>query len=111
MIDERDNPQHKTLLDALMLDIPGVTTGQAFGYPAYKVNGKVFAFVGGPGMSLKLPEARAKSLIAARPEIRPFEPVKGVVWKSWVSIIPAESSSYEPYEALFEEAVDFVRST
>lgn len=109
MIEERYSPHHKTLLDTIMLDIPGVTVGQAFGYPAYNINGKVFAFVGGPGMSLKLPEMRAKFLIATRPEIRPFEPAEGIVWKSWISIMPTDFHAYEQYEDLFHEAVEFVR--
>jgi hypothetical protein len=39
----------RAALDDLVLGIPGVKGGQAFSYPAYKVNGKVFAFVGGAG--------------------------------------------------------------
>jgi hypothetical protein len=41
-------------LDRFLIGIPGVKGGKAFGYPAYKVNGKIFCFVGGTGVSIKL---------------------------------------------------------
>lgn len=99
---------HKAALDALLLAIPGVSAGKAFGYPAYKVSGKMFAFVGGEGMSLKLPESRVNELIAAHDAMHPFEPSEGRIWKQWVSIDHANSEDYRQHVALYEESVQFV---
>jgi len=38
--------------------------GKAFGYPDYKVNGKIFAFVGERGIALKFPAEQVKALLA-----------------------------------------------
>jgi hypothetical protein len=55
MSDHKHNAAHKDMMDGLLLGMPGVKGSKAFGYPAYKVNGKVFAFVGSQGVSIKLP--------------------------------------------------------
>jgi len=101
------NPAHKTVLDSLLLGMPGVKVGKAFGYPAYKVNGKIFAFVGS-GVALKLPTARIQELIAAHPEMKPFEVADGVIWREWVSIQRANSEDYAEDIGLFEESAGFV---
>jgi hypothetical protein len=102
------NPDHKAMLDDLLLGIPGVTGGQAFGYPAYKVRGKVFAFVGGAGIALKLPKARVDELVALGGPFRPFYPAEGYLWKSWVSIDREHSDKYRGDIALMEEAAQYV---
>ena len=99
---------HKTVMDGLLLGMPGVKGGRAFGYPAYKIGGKVFCFVGGEGISVKLPLERVGELIASGPPFSPFEPVEGTVWKSWVSIDRADSDAYRADMAILEEAVGFV---
>lgn len=106
-MNRRFNPDIKAALDVLLLDIPGVSEGKSFGYPAYKVNGKVFAWVGGDGIGLKLPRPRVEALIAADDAISPFEPVEGTVWKAWVSIDRAPDA-YAGDMPLFEEAIAFV---
>lgn len=101
------DPQIKAALDDLLLDIPGVVGGMAFGYPAYKVKGRVFAFVGGPGIAIKLPAARVMALVERGAPFRPFEPVAGTVWKSWVSIDHADPGAYAAHLDLLEAAVAF----
>lgn len=107
MDDYRDDV--KALMDEMLLRIPGVSGGKAFGYPAYKVGGKVFLFVGGAGIAVKLPVERVGALIAANDAMYLFEPVEGRVWKSWVSIDHANVDDYAQHEALLEEAIAFVR--
>ena len=107
-MDTSHNPAIKSLLDDLLLGIPGVTVGKAFGFPAYKVSGKVFAFVGGEGMGLKLPVERVGELVARGALYSPFEPVAGTVWKAWVSIDHPDANAYRDHLTLFEESVAFV---
>lgn len=105
---ENYRDDHKAVLDALLLDMPGVTGGKAFGYPAYKIGGKVFCFVGGDGISIKLPKGHVDALISEGGAFGPFEPVEGTVWKSWVSIDRDTSEDYRGDIDLLEESVSFV---
>ena len=72
MSEHKHDPANKAVLDGLLLGMPGVKASKAFGYPAYKVNGRVFAFVG-TGVSIKLPAPRVQELIATHPDMKPFE--------------------------------------
>jgi hypothetical protein len=99
---------HKTILDEILLVVPNVKGSKAFGYPAYKIGGKIFAFVGGKGAAMKLPEARVGELIGSRPFLRAFEVAEGVIWKSWLSIDPADPKTYHELESLFLESISFV---
>ena len=101
------NPHHKTALDKLLLRMPHVAAGKAFGYPAYKANGTVFAFVEAAGIALKLPEARIRELVAAKRPMKWFEPVKGMIWGEWAFIQRTKSNDYWQDLALFEEAIHF----
>lgn len=98
----------KEVLDKLLIDMPGVSVGKAFGYPAYKVNRKVFCFVGGAGIAVKLPVERVSELIEAEDTMSAFEPRTGSVWKEWVSIDRTDAEDYRADVALFEEAIGFV---
>jgi hypothetical protein len=108
MSEHNHNETHKTVMDSLVLGMPGVKGSKAFGYPAYKVNGKVFAFVGSNGVAIKLPAARVQELIAAHTDAKPFEVADGVVWREWVSLQHAVSDDYAQDIDLFEESVQFV---
>jgi hypothetical protein len=104
------NPQHKAVLDQMLVGVPGVKASKAFGYPAYKINGKVFAFVGGNGVALKLPIERVRHLILAHEAIKRFEPADGIIWKEWVSIDYTVSDDYLKDQPLFQESIEYVIS-
>jgi hypothetical protein len=101
-------PEVKAMLDKMLLHIPGVKSGKAFGYPAYKINAKVFAFVGGNGIAIKLGKARVDELIAQSESMRPFEVADGVIWKDWVSIEMDDPDLYRRYASLLDESIHFV---
>jgi hypothetical protein len=107
MSEHNYNEAHKTVLDSLLLGMPGVKASKAFGYPAYKVNGKIFAFVT-PHVALKLPAARIQELVATSPVMKPFEVADGVIWREWVSIERDDSEAYAQDITLFEESAQFV---
>jgi hypothetical protein len=96
------------MLDAILLAIPNVKASKAFGYPSYKIAGKVFAFVGGKGMSLKLTEARVAALLPTQSYYRIFEPAEGLKWKAWLTIEPDDPAIYHELESLFIEAIEGV---
>lgn len=105
---ERYREDVKAQLDEMVLGMPGVKGGKAFGYPAYKVGGKVFAFVGERGIALKLPEKRVLEMVAQGDGIKHFEVADGIVWKAWVFIERTDAAAYEQDVALIEESVGFV---
>jgi hypothetical protein len=98
----------KAMVDSLVLGMPGVKGGKAFGFPAYKINGKVFAFVVTHGVTIKLPEAQVQALSEARAECSIFGPDEGIVWKSWLLIDHADAASFANDIDLFEQSVQFV---
>lgn len=102
------NAQHKEQMDRIVLNMRGITSGKMFGYPGYKVKGKVFAFVGGDGIALKLPRKRVRELISIDPQCHPFEPTPGKIWQEWVSIDREYSEDYLKDEDLIEESMRYV---
>ncbi len=109
MSEKRYDEVIKAKIDELLLVMPGVKASKAFGHPAYKINGKIFAFVGDKGISIKLPVARVQALIDGK-VMRPFEVAEGYVWKEWISIQRDSSEDYEQDVDLFEESVEFLLS-
>lgn len=98
----------KDFLDDLLLGMPAVTVTKAFGFPAYKCHGKIFAFVGGEGVSLKVRQERVAPLISSDAAIHPFEIENGMVWKSWVFIVCPTPEDYAGFLDLFEESAAYV---
>lgn len=99
----------KDVVDNLLLVMPGVSSGKMFGCPGYRVNGKVFTFVGGSGVAVKLPAARVAALIGTADVFQPFHPGDGtVVWKEWLSIQRPNPADYAQDIALFEESLLYV---
>lgn len=101
-------PEIKKALDNLLIGIPMVTAGKAFGYLAYKVSGKVFAWVAGRGFSFKLPLARCRALIKGNPKLRPMEIATGIVWREWLSVEDVTAEECAEYLPFLEESIRFV---
>ncbi len=104
----RYNAEYQAVMDEIMNMLPGVKISKAFGYPAYKINGKVFAFVGGATVALKLPQARVQELITRGAVFAPFEVAEGIIWRNWVSISHENPAHYHQDEPLFIESLQYV---
>ncbi len=103
----RYNPDHKTVMDAMLLGVPGVEAGQMMGHPGYKIAGKMFAFLMEDGVAIKLPEEACRELLA-RPQVIPFAPGGGTPMRHWVQVNLPDAASYTGYQSYFELAVEFV---
>ncbi len=99
------NPEHETVLQNMLRGVPGATPGQMFGYPAYKVNGKLAVGLYDTGIIAKVGPARVKDLVG-KAGISAFEPQPGRVWKDWVLL----TGSFDQHRAIFEEAVRYVQA-
>jgi hypothetical protein len=102
------NERHKQALDALLLGWPKVTVGKMFGYPAYYVNGKMFACVYGEGVGVKVPEELANALLS-NDNIVPFQPMGRPRMGEWVQINRVRSEDYELDMDIFRASAEFVR--
>ncbi len=101
------NPEHKDLLDGLLLPIPGVRAGKMFGYPAYFKGRKLFACVYEDGVGIKVPEDLAERLLS-RPDVSPFRPMGKPKMHNWVQITHGNSAEYRTDAEVFYAAVRFV---
>ena len=99
------NPEHETVLNNMLRDVPGAKPGQMFGYPAYKVNGKLAVGLFDTGIVAKVGPARVKELVG-KAGISAFEPMPGRAWKDWVLL----TGSFDQHRAIFEEAVRYVQA-
>jgi hypothetical protein len=101
------NETHKTILDAMLLGLPGVRGGKMFGYPAYYVNNKLFACVYGSGVGVKVPEDVTAGFLE-RPHIAPFQPLGKPKMKEWIQINRQRSEDYRNDLEIFQLSVEFV---
>ena len=98
----------KPALDALLLNIPGVTAGKMFGHSAYYVNGKLFACIYDEGVGVKVPEGLASKLLAKK-HIVPFQPLGKPKMREWIQINRARPGDYRKDIGIFRASVEFVR--
>jgi hypothetical protein len=102
------NESHKSVLDALLLDLPGVRPGKMFGYPAYYAGDKLSICLVEDSVGLKLPAERVTALLAEDPHTSPFQPLGRPKMREWLQINPESSDDLLAYLPVFEESVQFV---
>ena len=101
------NLQHKVVLDAILLQMPGVVAGTMFGYPAYYVNTKLFACLYEEGAGIKVPAKVAESLVGKKGIIR-FQPKGRKPMKEWIQINHERSEDYRMDEEILKISVGYV---
>jgi hypothetical protein len=99
----------KSVVDSIMLEIPGVVSGKMFGYPAYYINGKLIACIYQDGVGMKVPEVKAQELLK-EVNIIHFQPMGRRKMREWIQINHADANAYLEDQSLFEEAVTYIRS-
>jgi len=99
------DPAHETVLKNMLRDTPAAKPGKMFGYPAYKVNGKLAVGLFDTGIVAKVGPERAKALIG-KAGISTFEPQPGRAWKDWILL----TGNFDQHRAIFEEAVRYVQA-
>ncbi len=97
----------KAILDSLLLNMPSVVEGKMFGYPAYYVNGKLFACIYGEGVGVKVPEEVANKLLSEQ-HVVPFQPLGKPKMKEWIQINRVRSEDYRKDINIFRTSVEFV---
>lgn len=102
------NPEHKAVLDDLLLNHPFVRPGKMFGFPAYYAGAKLSICLYEQGVGVKLPEASARRLLETDPNVIPFQPMGKARMREWIQINLDRSEEYRQYQPVFEESIHFV---
>jgi hypothetical protein len=100
----------KSQIDALLLQLPGVSARKINGLDAYFVADKMFACISGNGIGLRLPVATATELQFSRENVVQFQPGGMASTREWIQIDRAEAADYEKDLELFQASLDFVKS-
>ena len=100
----------KAQIDALLLNLPGVSARKINGLDAYFVSDKMFACISGDGVGLRLPVATATELQFSRNDVVPFQPGGIASTREWIQINCAETAEYEKHLPLFRTSLEFVKT-
>jgi len=100
----------KPQLDALLLNLPGVSARRINGLDAYFVSDRMFACINGKGVGLRLPAAVATELQFSRDNTSAFQPGGIAGTREWVQIDRADAADYEKDLDLFRASLDFVKN-
>ena len=109
MAADKDKPTRKSQIDAVLLQIPGVTTKKIGGLDGYFVNDRMFACISGNGVGIRLPVATARELQFSRENVTSFQPGGMASTKEWIQIDRADAAEYAKDLELFQASVDFVK--
>ena len=102
------NPEHKAVLDELLLGNPFVRAGKMFGFPAYYAGKKLCICLYEQGVGVKLPERSAARLLETDGNTIPFRPMGKPKMREWVQINLNRSEDYGQYESVFMESIRYV---
>ena len=97
-----------TILASMLGGIPQVQVGTHLHHANFLVGNKVFAFIQGDGVAIKLPKEKIQALVETK-RAAPLVMGKRVM-KEWIVIKHYNPEEYKQEEALFKEAIAFVSS-
>lgn len=101
---------HKSVVDSILLKIPGVEGGDMSGMAAYFVNKKMFACIHGNGVAIRLPAATATELQFSKGNVVPFQPNGRPSSREWIQINHDDAADYQQDLELFQSSIAFVKA-
>jgi hypothetical protein len=102
------NPEHKAVLDDLLLGYPHVRPGRMFGFPAYYAGKRLCICLYEQGVGVKLPEQSAAKLLEADRNTVQFQPMGKPKMREWVQINLSRSEDYRQYKSVFDESIRYL---
>jgi hypothetical protein len=102
------NPEHKTVLDDLLLGNSQVRAGKMFGFPAYYVGKKLCICLYEQGVGVKIPAGSAKKLLETDPNVVSFMPFGKPKMREWIQINLSRSEDYRQYLDVFDESIRYL---
>jgi len=100
----------KAQIDALLLNLEGVSARRINGLDAYFVSDKMFACLSDDGVGLRLPAAMVTELQFSRNDVVPFRPAGLTSTREWVQINRVLAADYEQDLPLFQASREFVKT-
>ena len=100
----------KAQIDAVLLELPGVSAKKINDLDAYFVNDKMFACISGNGIGLRVSAASATELQFSRNNVVPFKPSGMSSSREWIQINRIDATDYELDLELFRASLEFVKS-
>ncbi len=107
-----DTPEsvRKAQIDALLLNLPGVSARKINGLDAYFVSDRMFACISGRGVGLRLPAATATEMQFSRDNVVPFQPGGMASSREWIQVDRADAADYVKDLELFRASLEFVKA-
>ena len=102
------NPEHKAVLDDMLLGNPAIRAGKMFGFPAYYADRKLCICLYEQGVGVKVPEQTATRLLKDDKNVIPFQPYGKRKMREWIQINLSRSEDYRKYRSVFEESIAHV---
>ena len=103
-------PTRKTLIDTLLLKLPGTVGKKMNGLDAYFVGDKMYACISGEGIGLRLPSKTADELQFSRANVSHFNPGGVSGTREWIQINRADAAEYVQDLELFQASHAFVKA-
>ena len=100
----------KAQIDAVLLQLPGVSARKINNLDAYFVSDKMFACISGNGIGIRLPVATATELQFSRENVVAFQPGGMASTREWIQIDRADAADYAKDLELFQASLDFVKA-
>jgi hypothetical protein len=100
----------KSLIDAVLLKLPGVVAKKINKLDAYFVNDRMFACISGNGVGVRLPAATATELQFSRDDVGPFQPQGIGATREWIQIDRPNAADYEKDLEVFKASLEFVKA-
>jgi len=100
----------KAQIDALLLNLPGVSARKINGLDAYFVSDRMFACISGRGVGLRLPAATATEMQFSRDNVVPFQPGGMASSREWIQVDRADAADYVKDLELFRASLEFVKA-
>ena len=106
-----DTPKsnRKAQIDALLLQLPGVSARKINGLDAYFVADKMFACISGKGVGIRLDVPTATELQFSRENVSSFSPGGMASTREWVQIDREDATEYVKDMEIFQASLDFVK--
>ena len=103
----------KSLIDAVLLKLPGVVGKKLNDLDAYFVSDRMFACIAkGGGIGIRLPAATVTNLQFSRGDVSPFQPggLSAGATREWLQIDRADAADYAKDLELFQVSLDYVKN-
>jgi hypothetical protein len=104
------NPNHKAVLDDILLGDPHIRPGKMFGYPAYYVGRKLCLCLYEDGVGIKVPAQIASQLLETDTNAVPFQPLGRPRMKEWAQINLENSEDFRKYRSIFDQSIRYIQS-